>query len=163
MILLKNKNKFKIFLQIAEGLNKSLDFTPILYGSLGLNRIIGDFYKVNDIDILVPDEFIHKKWNMLLDFMHKLNFKLKDIREHEFIKNANIINFATNKDLFKYTNAKPEQLEITQVGHTKFKELSLKQYLAAYAMSLKDSYRQNKKDNEDHKRIKQIKRHLREK
>ena len=37
-----NKEKFETFLEIAKNLNHFLNITPIVYGSLGLYRIIGE-------------------------------------------------------------------------------------------------------------------------
>lgn len=120
-----NEEDFKIFLEVAKALNKSFGIIPILYGSLGLNRVIGEFGKANDIDILVPDEFVNKRWTKLVNFMQGLNFGLKDEHEHEFIRKGKIIAFATEDDLVEHAKVDPRNLKISE----KSSESSLKSFL----------------------------------
>lgn len=90
MSLKINRKKFKIFLEITKALNEFFSIVPILYGSLGLYRVIGESGKVNDIDILVPDKFTHERWKDLINLMKNLNFKLNNESEHEFIREKEI-------------------------------------------------------------------------
>jgi len=157
-----NKRKFEIFLEVSRLLN-TYDIVPILYGSLGLWKIIGEFDKANDIDILVPKEFINKnkKWDDLISFMEEINFKLKDEDEHEFIRDSEIAAFGNEKDLNEKIHINTEGLKISKIGGVKFKELSPKQYLMVYQFMLRDNYRQEKRGKGDQKKIGLIKKYLR--
>jgi len=78
--------KFDIFLEVASRLNESLSIKPILYGSLGLRRVLKTNIKINDIDILVPRKFVGSEWRNLKKVMEGMGFKLKNLKEHEFIR-----------------------------------------------------------------------------
>lgn len=148
-----NKKKFEIFLEVAGKLNNFFDVIPILYGSLGLYKIIGEHSECNDVDVLLPDEFINKKWQDLIDLMRKIGFELKDEREHEFIRDSEIVAFAKQDDLIKRINLYPNDLVVHNINDVKFKELSVKNYLSVYKLMLRDDYRQKKRGKADQEKI----------
>ena len=158
-----NKKKFEIFLKVAEELNHSLGIIPILYGSLGLYKIIGEHGKCNDIDILVPDEFVNGKWDELINLMKRMGFELKDEHEHEFIRDSEIVAFGRQDDLTKRIGLEPDNLKVSNVDNAKFKEFSVENYLLAYKFMLRDSYRQEKKGKTDQEKIAMIQKYLRTK
>jgi len=155
-----NKKKFEIFLEVAGNLNNFLNVTPILYGSLGLYKIIEEYGKCNDIDVLVPDEFVDEKWNELISLMEKIGFKLKDEHEHEFIRNSEKVAFAKQNDLIKRIKLYPNNLTVHDINNIKFKELSAKDYLSVYRLMLRDSYRQEKRGMTDQKKIDLIEKYI---
>lgn len=159
MNLIVNKDKFEIFLEVARLLNKK-GLIPILYGSLGLNKTIGKFGKVNDVDILVPNNFIKRDWGQIVNLMQELNFELKDEHEHEFIKDGEIVAFGTEKDLIKTAQVNTKNLKISELDGIKFKELSSKQYLKVYQSILRDKYRQEKRGGADQEKIVLIQKYL---
>ncbi|MBU4332255.1 nucleotidyltransferase family protein [Patescibacteria group bacterium] len=159
MTLFINKKKFEVFLEVAGSLNK-IGITPILYGSLGLNRVIGEFGKANDIDVLVPDNFVNKDWNKLMKAMETLGFALKDEHEHEFERDGELVAFAADQDLREMAKIDPDELRASKVGEAKFKEVSAKQYLTLYQVMLRDNYRQEKRGGADREKIELIKKYL---
>jgi len=151
------ENKFEIFREIAEVLNKKLGVVPVLYGSLGLSRLIKENITINDIDILVPDEFVGEKWGELKKIVEKLGFELSDVSEHEFIRNGQKIAFA------EYNNLADVDLTIGDLKQSEengisFYELNLEQYLAVYRYCLHDGYRQTK--HSDKEKIALIERYI---
>lgn len=155
-----NKKKFEIFLEVAKALNESFSIIPILYGSLGLYKIIGEHGKCNDIDILVSDEFINERWNELINLMERMRFKLKDEHEHEFIRDSEIVAFAKQDDLIKRINLYPNDLIVYNINNVKFKELSVKDYLSVYRLMLRDDYRQEKRGKADQEKIDLIEKYI---
>jgi len=158
-----NKKKFEVFLKVAKELNRSLGIIPILYGSLGLYKIIGEYGECNDIDILVPDEFVNGRWNELIDLMKKAGFELKDEYEHKFICDSEIVAFGKQDDLTKRIGLDPDNLKVSNVGDAKFKELFVENYLFAYKLMLRDSCRQEKRGKADQEKIAMIQKYLRTK
>lgn len=156
-----SEEKFGIFLEVAKVLNKSFNIVPILYGSLGLYQTIQARHlgKINDIDILIPDEFIKSKWKKLKKLIRGLGFKLKNKNEHEFIRKNKIIAFAAESDL-SAIGIKSDNLKISDIDGVKFKKLSPKQYLKLYQFMLRDNYRQQKRGNADQNKISLIKKYL---
>ncbi|MBI4094700.1 MAG: hypothetical protein HY435_00715 [Candidatus Liptonbacteria bacterium] len=140
--------KFDIFLEVAGELNRSFAITPILYGSLGLRTLLKKRMTVNDVDILVPQKFVNNKWKDLKDSMEKLKFELKDLKEHEFIRNGEIVAFASDKTLGDI-DLVSKDLNETVVRGVIFKELSAKQYLKVYKFTLHDGYRLTKHSDEE--------------
>lgn len=152
-----NKQEFETFLEVAKELDNFFNVILILYGSLGLYRIIGEHGKVNDIDVLISKEFVNARWNELIVFMKSLNFELKNEKEHEFIRGENTIAFAQDDDLINMAKIDPDSLKISKVKGVWFKELSAEQYLSLYSLMLRDNYRQEKRGESDKIKIKLIK------
>jgi phosphoribosylanthranilate isomerase len=148
-----NEKKLIIFREVASALNKA-NIIPILYGSLGLYKAINKLgRKVNDIDVLVPDEFTGKKWNKLCEIMEQLGFILKNEHEHEFERNGELIAFGKANDLVRLTKVYPKDIEVIEENGAKFRKLSPEQYLVCYKFMLRDSYRQEKRGNADKEKI----------
>ena len=144
-------NNFQLFLEIARHLNK-INITPILYGSLGLSIAIRTPLTVNDVDILVPDEFVKEKWLDLTKEITSLGFTLKDEKEHEFTRGAETIALASYKTL-EDINLTTNDLQKTEEEKTSFYTLSPEQYLTVYKYCLEDSYRQDIKKKTDSEKI----------
>lgn len=155
----KNKKEFEVFLEVAGALNKVFGVAPALFGSLGLYRIIGEQGKVNDVDILVPDEFIKERWADLISLMQSLGFELKNEKEHEFFREA-IVAFGDQKDLKTRVGIHPQELKVNIIGEVKFKELSATQYLAVYQFMSRDQYRKEKKGLADQAKIVSLREYL---
>ena len=155
-----NKKKFEVFLEVAGKLNDFFNVIPILYGSLGLYKIIGEYSECSDIDILIPDEFVNERWDELIDLMEKMGFKLKDEHEHEFIRDSEIVAFAKQDDLIKRIGLDPNKLTVYNVENIKFKEISIKNYLSVYKLMLRDNYRQEKRGKADQEKIDLIEKYI---
>ncbi len=83
---------YQVFLEIANELN-DIGITPLLMGSVGLERRTGRDWQARDIDIHVPsdprgwaapDEGRIYRFDELNAIMEKLGFQLVDRHEHEF-------------------------------------------------------------------------------
>jgi predicted nucleotidyltransferase len=149
-----NKEEFDIFLEVAKELNKN-DITPVLFGSLGLMRIIGEFKKAADIDILIEENLLEDKWLDLVGIMKKIGFKLIDKKEHEFSRRNKIVGFARIQDLLN-VDVDYNNLKLSEVRGRKFKELSVNDYLICYKRMLRDHYRQEKRGKDDKEKIRLI-------
>jgi len=136
--------KYKIFQKVTATLN-SVEIIPIIFGSFGLNMVIGSHFKANDIDFLVPSRFIKEEWIKLKSIIQDLGFKLIDEKEHEFEKDGEVVAFAKQTDLDELVKINPEDLKIRELEGVKFKELSARQYLACYKTLQRDTYRRKKK------------------
>jgi len=157
-----NREKFEIFLEVAEGLNKAFSVAPIITGSLGLCRVIGDFKEAEDIDIWVPREFIEVKWAETITFMKGIGFELKDEHEHEFFRQGEVVAFGSDTDLAAQAKISPDTLNVSEAGGEKFKEFTAQQYLDIYKLMLRDNYRQEKKGKNDLQKIKLIEEYIKE-
>ncbi len=77
--------KKKEFLKIAYQLNKKLNIMPLLFGSLGLEQRLTISLNAEDIDVLIPKEFINEKEeNLLHDFRILSEEEQSDVEE--FVK-----------------------------------------------------------------------------
>ena len=157
-----NKDKFKVFTWLTKELNKKFKITPVLYGSVGLNKCIGEFVEAADIDILILEKIIKFKWSELVKFMQIRGYRLKDKHEHEFSNGKEIIAFGLEENLTRDAGINLNELKRTELSGTKFKELSAKHFLKAYKFCLKDGYRQEKRGNADLKKIKLIRKYLKQ-
>ncbi len=150
-----NKEKFQTFLEVAKELNKR-KIVPILFGSLGLMKIVGEFKKADDIDILIEEEMLKEKWEDLVDIMESIGFNLRNKKECEFERKNKIVGFAKISDLRKF-KINADRLEISKEKDVEFKELSVQEYLTCYQEMSRDNYRQEKKGKDDQAKIKIIK------
>ena len=155
-----NRGKFDIFLEVAKGLNKAFSIAPIITGSLGLCRVIGDFKEAEDIDVWVSKELIEIKWPETIIFMGGLGFELKDEHEHEFSRQGEVVAFGSDADLAAQAKISPDTLNVSEVGGAKFKEFTAQQYLDIYKLMLRDNYRQDKKGKNDQQKIKLIEEYI---
>jgi len=155
-----NKEKFDTFLEVTKVFNEKLSINPILYGSLGLNRVIGEFGVVDDADVLIPDEFINERWDEVEKLMESLGFELKDIKEHEFVRDGDIVAFAEDSDSVKLIGVEGKKLEIIEIDGVRFKEFTPEQYLVMYKHFFEDGYRRKKKGEADQRKIKLIEEYL---
>ncbi len=155
-----NKKKFEIFLEVSRGLNKVFNVVPVLFGSLGLYKKIGEYGQANDIDILIPEELLSKRWGELIYFMQDLGFELVDEKEHEFSRKGESVGFARQEDLPEKTEINLGNLEIFNKEGAVFKGLAAEHFLAVYELMLRDNYRQEKLGKDDKKKIELIKNYI---
>jgi len=149
---------YKEFTNLAKNLN-SIGIIPVLYGSLGLSKLINQDLNSQDIDVLIPENFLKKEWDQLKIFIEKLGYDLIDLHEHEFNKNGITIAFASEEDLLPFADIDYTKLEVIQdMGN--YKTLRIDDYLKVYEKSLIDSYRKIKNDNKDQIKIEIIKENL---
>ncbi len=149
-------NKHELFLINAHLLFDEFGIKPLLYGSLGLEVLLQKSLLSDDIDILIPNAVLYDNWEYFKTFLESNGYILIDLHEHTFIK-----------DNVKYSYACMEGLKDFAGIHS-FSEndyslsLTLYDYLKVYEASLKDGYRQNKKNKKDNEKIDIIKRALQE-
>jgi len=156
-----NKKKFEIFLEVAGELNKA-ETTPVLFGSLGLMKIVGEFKEADDVDILMEKKESKEEKRKLLEVMFGLGFKLKDEKRYEFEREGEVVSFTGFNKLPNF-EISPNDFKVSEERGIKFKELSAKDYLLFYRNMLKKKERQKEKGKDDQKKITVIKQYLREK
>ncbi len=129
--------KFSTFLKIAKELNRHEIF-PILYGSLGVSRLI-KINGVNDIDIIVPDEWLTDKFAEFKEIMEGIGYKQDSQYPHEFnkTKEKRHIGFEPKSKLKKDMGVNPKNIQTTKIDEAKFGELSAKDYLKVYGKTVK--------------------------
>ena len=92
--------KKTMFLKNAKLLNDEFGIVPLMYGSLGLEYITNENLNADDIDILIPQAFIHEKWDEFKRTLINHGYVLVDEHEHTFQING-----------FHYSYDSLEQLE----------------------------------------------------
>lgn len=151
-------NKYNLFLKNAKELNDSFGIIPLLYGSLGLEVITEENLNSDDIDILIPDEYVRgDRWEKLKKFLESIDYKLIDEHEHTFIKDNIKYSYSYIEDLEPFADIPINSINIYENNGIKYKLLSLEQYLKVYEKSSQDGYRINKKEKQDNEKIKLIK------
>lgn len=139
------------FLEIARLLNEEFDETPVLYGSLGLSRLVSSPLDPEDIDVLVRDVVLDKSWHRLRAGMIRLGFNLVHEAEHEFRRKGLSVAFAPN-DLDQFVGLDQSSLLTASESGASYHYLGLAQYRLVYAMSAKDGYRAEKRGKADRKK-----------
>ncbi|SDT30400.1 Nucleotidyl transferase of unknown function [Paenibacillaceae bacterium GAS479] len=142
---------------MARVLNNELDIAPVLYGSLGLQFTSGIDLEPQDIDVLVPLEYLQEKWDLLQQAVEKIGYTFVDLHEHEFRKEGFKLAFAFIEDLADFANVDYKKLERIELDGAKFQALRLEDYLKVYSKSLIDGYRGAKNNNKDVAKIELIK------
>ena len=149
--------KYKEFLRVAFYLNTNLNIAPILYGSLGLQQLVAEELYPEDIDILVPEEFIKEKWMDLKELIESIGYHLVDLHEHEFLYGRYKIAFSYIEDLKEYAKIFEEDIRTIIDKEIKYKLLDLGQYLKIYEISINDNYRKDNNNSKDCEKIRIIK------
>ncbi|MBQ5320418.1 MAG: hypothetical protein J6K17_15130 [Oscillospiraceae bacterium] len=152
--------KKKLFLQIAKELNEVLGITPLLFGSLGLEQRLGANLNADDIDVLIPEEYLDEKWDMLIEVMTTLGYSLYDVHEHAFKKDGVSAAFASIENLVPFAGVNITRIPVVDENGVRYYLLGLEDYLKVYTASSKDGYRRDTKNKNDTDKIELIKRAL---
>ena len=156
-----NNKLFDTFLFVARRLNQELKIRPLLYGSLGLELITNHEFNPQDIDVLIPEEFIGEHWDEFLSVMLEIGCELVDLHEHEFLFNNIRIAFARIEELKQFAGINSASIRNLDHEGIEYKLLTLEQYLSVYKRSSTDGYRKNHKNKKDSEKIELIERILR--
>ncbi|MBR0018649.1 hypothetical protein FE205_20525, partial [Bacillus subtilis] len=124
------------FINIAKTFNKELDIIPLLYGSLGLEKVTGLDFSPEDIKLLIPLIFLEEKWEKLKKVMELHGYKMVDLHEHEFKKTNTKIGISYIEDLKPFADVDYNNLEIFEDGGAKYHLLTIDDYLKIYKKSL---------------------------
>jgi phosphoribosylanthranilate isomerase len=139
--------KFKNFLENAKLLNGRFRVVPLLYGSLGLEQITEANLHSNDINILIPEEFITgDKWLALIDFLEENGYTLIDENTHAFTKEDIEYSYAPIEELKTFAGIDPKDIGIYEKSGVRYKSLSLDQYLTVYQKSQEKYHNANIQD-----------------
>ena len=149
-------NKFNLFLENSRLLSDKFNIVPLLYGSLGLEYLTGDVLGVDDIDILVPREFITERWHEFKALLEAQGYVLVDEYEHTFVCDGVAYSYADIEDLEFFAGINTEDIEVHEADGVRFMLLTLEQYLAVYQKSSKDGYRVNVRQKKDADKIRFI-------
>lgn len=141
------------FLCIATVLNRRFDIAPVLFGSLGLQVVTEVEFNPQDIDILVPKEYVRQKWELLRGVMEEMGYTFVDIDEHEFEKHGIKIAFAFEEDLAPFAGVDYINLEVVRDQEDRYKMLSVEDYLKVYSKSVLDGYRSANNSHKDNHKI----------
>ncbi len=153
--------KFNEFIEITRKLN-DIEIIPLLMGSVGLEIITGKNWDAQDLDIHVPGdkrgwevppELSIFNWYNIIKIMNSMGYSLIDLHEHEFYKEGLSVEFGIIDTLPDFAGVPLEDLELHKIGEVKYYLLNPKQYLSVYESSSKDSYRADKNNNKDIKKI----------
>lgn len=153
--------KFAIFLTIARQLNQK-NITPLLMGSVGLEVVTGKEWRAQDLDIhvpgdkrgwQVPSEHSIYNWDKIWSAMSALGYRFVDLHEHGFEKEGLSVEFGIIDTLPSFAGVPLEELELHRQEDVQYYLLNPEQYLKLYEASSKDSYRADKNNHKDIKKI----------
>ena len=147
-----NEEKWKLFLEVARTLNRR-GVTPLLYGSLGLWHRTGEAISADDIDVLLPETWLSKRWSAFQALLQAEDWRLIDAHEHTLEKHGTHCSFAALEELETFAGVPISEIETHAEGGAKYRLLSIKQYLAVYKASAKDGYRVNIRGKKDAEKI----------
>lgn len=149
------------FFENARLISEKMGIVPLMYGSLGLEYLTGKTLYADDIDILIPEAFITEKWNEFKNLLEKNGYVLTDESEHTFDKNGVHYSYAGIEDLESFADICISDIAEIRQENTRFRLLSLEQYLKVYTASAKDGYRTEIRNKKDSDKIKFIQEQLR--
>ena len=132
---------------------KEINVKPIIYGSFGVANYLGNFKKFEDIDILIDDEFLNKRWKELKKLLEDNNFNL--INEKEFELGNKKVGFASKNILIR-DNIIDDYSKLIQYKNTYALTLKPEDFLKAYKFSIKDGYRINTRKKKDKEIIEKL-------
>ncbi|MFF2500996.1 phosphoribosylanthranilate isomerase [Peribacillus sp. NPDC058075] len=101
----------------------------------------------------MPPELSIHNWINIVKIMNSMEYSLIDLHEHEFYKEGLSVEFGIIDTLPNFAGVQLENLEIQQKRNVKYYLLNPEQYLCVYEPSSKDSYRADKKNHKDIRKI----------
>ena len=161
---------FNDFLLIAEQLNR-LGITPMLMGSVGLEKRTLYDWQARDLDIHVPgdprgweapDEERLYQSQEIIRMMEALGYVLIDLHEYEFQKDGLSVEFGDLDSLPDFAGVELEDLESINEQGVTYLLPTLEQYLKIYQASSQDSYRADNNNFKDFAKIDYLKKRLKE-
>ncbi|MBQ8953898.1 MAG: NUDIX domain-containing protein [Clostridia bacterium] len=153
--------KHEEFLCLALLLNKAMDITPLLFGSLGLERRLGADLNADDIDVLLPEAFLAGDgWTRLTALMRGAGYALYDEHEHAFERDGVSAAFASLENLAPFAGVDVSAVPLMEEGGARYFLLTLEDYLKVYTASSKDGYRKDVKNKKDGEKIALIRKAL---
>lgn len=156
------------FRNICSHLNK-IGIVPTLMGSLGLEYVSKVEWNPEDIDIHVPgdprgweapDELRIYNWESIKSVMEELGYIITDVHEQEFKKDNICVQYGTINSLYDFAGIHETDLKIESYNEITFRVPNLRQFLAIYNASSKDSYRNDNNNNKDFKKIEWLNAHI---
>lgn len=146
--------KFAAFLENAALLNRKFGLHPLLYGSLGLGMELDEDLHPDDIDMLIPEEFLHEngRWDEFRAALEEAGYELIDLHEHTFLYGGEHFAYAGLENLEEFAGIAVDGIRDNGIYRT----LTLADYEKVYTASQKDGYRQKKKNNADAEKVARI-------
>lgn len=144
--------KYDEFLSVAARINEELQTTPLLFGSLGLERRLEMSLQSDDIDVLLPERFLGRDWPRLISLMHALGYRLVDEAEHEFVSGEFRMAFAAIENLEPFAGVNIQKIPLLN-DNAAYLLLDLEDYLRVYTASSRDGYRRDVKNKQDQQKI----------
>lgn len=141
------------FLLIAKELNDKLNIVPLLFGSLGLEQRLHISLNAEDIDVLIPEEFLNEKWQRIVEIMKDNGYRLYDYYEHAFEKDGLSLAFASIESLKPFADVDISKIPLINENGIRYLLLQLEDYLKVYTASSLDGYRKNIKNKQDNQKI----------
>ena len=83
-----NTQKHTAFFENTKLLNENFGIIPLMYGSLGLEYLTKQDLNSDDVDILIPKQFVTSRFGELKAFLKQNGYTLIDEREHMFLKDG---------------------------------------------------------------------------
>ena len=148
--------KYSEFLSAAAQINKTFQVSPLLFGSLGLERRLGISLNPDDIDVLLPERLLTDDWQRLIAMMEKLSYTLQDEEEHEFVKGDFRVAYASIENLEPFAGVDLNAIPLITDQGASYCLLELPDYLKVYEASSRDGYRKNVKNKQDQQKIDMI-------
>ncbi len=153
--------KYRCFLKNAKLLHEKFGIIPLLYGSLGLEVLLKADLDSDDIDILIPEEFVTgERWSEFRLFLEASGYKMIDEHEHTFVRNSVEYSYAAIEGLKDFAGIDISDIKSRTDGGVQFMLLSSEQYLKVYMKSSLDGYRMNVKEKQDNQKIELIKKYM---
>ena len=158
---LNGQAKHGEFLHLAALLNRAMDVTPLLFGSLGLEKRLNAALNADDIDILVPEALLAGGgWTRLSALMTGAGYALYDEHEHAFEKDGVSAAFASIEGLAPFAGVDVDAIPFEEEDGARYRLLTLADYMKVYEASSKDGYRKTVKHKKDGEKIALIRKAL---
>jgi len=140
--------KYREFLAVAALLNERLGVTPMLFGSVGLERRLGTDLGADDVDVLLPEHTLKNDWEKVSDLMAESGYSPSAGKARGFLKDGVMIEFGSIEGVAKFAG-----LDITAVPHeldggADYLLLDLPMYLRVYRALAAEPGRENKRDRQ---------------
>ena len=154
------KNKFQLFLELAQTLKNAFGIVPLLYGSLGLEYLFGIDLQSDDVDILIPNLVLTDRWPEFKLLFEQMGYVLVDESEHTFNVGEHSVSFAQIEDLHSFADILISDLRTVSHDNISFLLLSAEQYLRVYEASSRDGYRIHNRKKKDFEKILLLKEYI---
>lgn len=134
---MQQERLFIEFTRLTRSLNQSLGIVPILYGSVGLSRLLRDDLEPRGIDILLPRTWLEEGISMLSTTLEEEGYSVADEISNIYTSRISSLSLRPDDAILPLLGLRRDALRTANENGAEFYELNIADYRRLYELASK--------------------------